>query len=635
MSIVNEVAKRFSLGQNALLVAPQIGWRKILFSLSLPAFALALTLLLRQHVPSLTLFLFVAAVSICTYQGGLVGAAISGAWSVILVESVLIKPDFMASQMPLWYAMFFGITLIIAWSQEKVRETNLQLIRTTQQLEAILNAVSDGITVQDSGGVYIYANAAAAQVTGLSPQKLKEIVPDEIRSSYHMYDENGQLLDIDDMPFQKVFKHGAWAEITLRSESPYFEGERWFHIVAAPILDEKRTVQCAVNVFRNVTERHTAEAEQKTLQAKIVQQAQVINQQHDRLEALLNTVPVMVWEGEGDPAQGQTMVYINNYGEKLLGYTLDEWNQSPDKGLEWIHPDDLELAKQKSAVNFTAAEPQSFEFRFIGKAGQVVTVEARTAITRDADGNPIGARGIMTDVTARRRAEEELKRSNEELQQFASVASHDLQEPLRMITNYLQLIDQRYTPQLDADAREFIAFALDGATRMQALIHDLLTHSRVQANPEQFQPVDMNQIAQHVLQHLASKIEECQAVVTVEPLPTVCGNANMLTQLLQNLVGNALKFRADAPPKVHVSVQRQHNEWIFSVADNGIGIDPKNAERIFVIFQRLHSRSKYSGTGIGLAICKKVVERHDGRIWVKSEIGAGATFYFALPARMG
>lgn len=635
MSLLNEVAKRFSVGRVWWSEALHPGLQRLLVSLAVPLVALVLTLLLRQYIPTLTLFVFVAAVSICAYQGGLIGAVISATWSVILVESVLIKPDVMAPDMPIWYIMFFGIILIIAWLQDKVRTTNTQLSRTTTQLEAILNAVSNGITVQDSSGVYIYANAAAAELTGLSPQKIMEISPNEIRASYRMFDENGNPLDIEDMPFRKALKHGIRSEITLRSQSPYVEGERWFYIVAVPILDETCAVNFVVNVFRNITERHHAEAQQKALNDTIIRQTQVINQQRERLEALLSTVPVMVWEGEGDPAQGQTMVYINSYGEKLLGYNLDEWNQSPGRGLEWIHPDDLEFAKQKSLENYTSPAPEPFEFRFISKTGEIVMVEARAVIIRDSAGNPVGARGIFTDVTARRCAEEELRRSNEELQQFAYVASHDLQEPLRMVTNYLQLLEQRYKPQLDTDAREFIAFALDGAIRMQALITDLLAHSRVQTNQERFQPVDMNRIAQHVLQHLASKIEECHAVVTVEPLPTVCGNATMLTQLLQNLVGNALKFRGDAPPKVHISVQKQRNEWIFSVKDNGIGIDPKNAERIFVIFQRLHSRSKYTGTGIGLAICKKVVERHDGRIWVKSEIGAGATFYFALPARMG
>jgi light-regulated signal transduction histidine kinase (bacteriophytochrome) len=216
------------------------------------------------------------------------------------------------------------------------------------------------------------------------------------------------------------------------------------------------------------------------------------------------------------------------------------------------------------------------------------------------------------------------------------VASHDLQEPLRMVTSYLQLIAQRYRGRLDAAADEFIAFAVDGAARMHRLISDLLAYSRVGTRSRAFEPVDCQAALDQALANLEIAIEEAGATVTRDPLPIVPADEGQLVQLFQNLIGNAVKFHGQAPPCVHISAQRRReagDEWYFSVRDNGIGIDPQQFERIFMIFQRLHTMAEYSGTGIGLAICKKIVERHGGRIWVESQPGQGSTFYFTLPAQ--
>ena len=243
-----------------------------------------------------------------------------------------------------------------------------------------------------------------------------------------------------------------------------------------------------------------------------------------------------------------------------------------------------------------------------------------------------------SDITERKRAAEELnrtlddlKRSNAELEQFAYVASHDLQEPLRGIAGMSQLLQQRYQGQLDSRADEYINHIVDGSQRMQTLINDLLAYSRIDRRGEAIQTTEAEVALKATLENLSLAIQEYGANITNENLPMVQADPTQLIQLFQNLIGNALKFRAERPPKVHIGVTDAGDYWQFSVQDNGIGIEPEYFDRIFQVFQRLHTRQEYRGTGIGLAICKKIIERHGGSIRVESEVGQGTTFYFTLP----
>jgi PAS domain S-box-containing protein len=257
----------------------------------------------------------------------------------------------------------------------------------------------------------------------------------------------------------------------------------------------------------------------------------------------------------------------------------------------------------------------------------------------DIDGNVKGFYSLASDITERKQAEEELrhvteelKRSNAELKQFAYAASHDLQEPLRNVAGFTKLLEKRYKGKFDEKADEYFGYITDGVARMHSMIRDLLEYSRVGSRGKPLRPENCAEAVNQALSNLHSAIENTGAKIACDSLPVVMADLSQLVRLFQNLIGNALKFCRRKPPKVHISAKQTGNDWIFSVRDNGIGIDPKHFERIFSIFQRLHTREEYEGTGVGLSICKKIVERHGGSIWVESEVGKGTTFFFTIPA---
>ncbi len=355
----------------------------------------------------------------------------------------------------------------------------------------------------------------------------------------------------------------------------------------------------------------------------------------DRFRKLIDMLPeALVMANQ----RGEVLL-VNSRTEQLFGYKREELLGRP---VENLIPERLRAAHPSHREGYFA-QPVSRSMGvgrdLVGlcKDGAEVPIEVSLGPVESDEGLLVAS--LISDITQRKQLERELMerqkklvRSNAELEQFAYVASHDLQEPLRMVASYVQLLAQRYRGRLDADADEFIQFAVDGATRMKTLISDLLAYSRVGTHGKPPQKVELDSALGQALSNLTIAVQEARAEITNDRLPVVTGDELQLTELFQNLIGNALKFRRDGSAAVHIGAERRADEWVISVRDNGIGIDPQYKERIFVIFQRLHGRDEYPGTGIGLAICQKIVTRHGGRIWVESKPGEGATFRFTIPA---
>ena len=329
----------------------------------------------------------------------------------------------------------------------------------------------------------------------------------------------------------------------------------------------------------------------------------------------------------GEDLEGNIVAW-NGGARRLYGYSAEE---AVGRSEAMLIPHDLpdELPHILNSIR-RGETLEHYETVRVRKDGKRLDVSFTLSPIKDGQGKITGIAGIARDITEAKQSEAELRRSNAELEQFAYVASHDLQEPLRAMAGTVQLLQQSYQGQLDADADEIIAHAVAAATRMQTLINDLLAFSRLSRHGKTFTSTDCVAVLADVETILEVAIAESGAVITHDDLPVVMGDASQLRQLLQNLLSNAIKFRGEDPLQIHVGARRDQNTWLFSVRDNGMGIEEQYFERIFVLFQRLHTRDEYPGTGIGLAVCQKIVERHGGRIWLESEMGRGTTFHFTI-----
>jgi PAS domain S-box-containing protein len=475
-----------------------------------------------------------------------------------------------------------------------------------------LEAAPDAMVVVNQGGEIVLLNVQAEKQFGYSRdellgQKVTNIIPEGFAERLIADD----LRSAAEALAQQI---GTGIElVALRKDGSEFPIE----IMLSPLESAEGILVTAA--IRNITVRKTAE--------------KYVVQMEGRYRGLLEAAPdAMVVVN-----QGGEIVLLNVQAEKQFGYSRDELlgqkvtNIIPEGFAERIIADDLRSPEDALAQQIGTG----IELTALRKDGSKFPIELMLSPLESAEGTLVTA--AIRNITVRKDAEanllqkvDELNRSNEELGQFAYIASHDLQEPLRMVASYTQLLSKRYKGQLDADADEFIAFAVDGASRMQRLIEDLLAFSRVGTKGQELLATESEEALQQAMVNLRSAIEESGAVVTHDPMPTVLADQNQLVQLFQNLVGNAIKYQNPGVPRIHISARQDRTMWKVAVKDNGLGIDPQYYDRIFGMFQRLHKRDEFAGTGIGLAICKKIVERHGGTISVESKLGRGSTFTFAL-----
>jgi PAS domain S-box-containing protein len=438
---------------------------------------------------------------------------------------------------------------------------------------------------------------------------------------------------------------GIYGKIALTGEPARFENEaralnRWFDVRAFRVGgQDSRKVAIA---FSDITERKRAE----TVIVDATVQKRAAQYSRSLLEASLDPLVTISSDGKITDVNEAAIKATGISRQGLIGTDFSDYFTEPEKARRGY--------QQVFAEGFVTDYPLTIRH----KGGKLTDVLYNASVYRDARGNVLGVFAAARDITLQKKAENELKRnrdnlellvkertsqleeankdlvkSNENLEQFAYVASHDLQEPLRVMSNFSQLLEKRYKGQMDKDADEFIGFIVDAAGRMQKLIIDLLAYSRAGHKGAETSSVDCNMVLDRLVEGMGKTIESVGGTVTHDMLPIITANESSIGQLFQNLIGNALKFRGEEPPKIHIGAKKEGDFWLFSVADNGIGIEKQYHEKIFMIFQRLHPRDRYTGTGIGLSICKKIVENLGGRIWVESQPGKGSTFYFTI--RMG
>jgi PAS domain S-box-containing protein len=489
---------------------------------------------------------------------------------------------------------------------------------TEAKYRGLLEAAPDAMVVVNQDGEIVLLNVQAEKQFAyhrdeLVGQKVKNIIPEGFAERLLA----DGLRSVEDALAQQI---GTGIELTGRRK----DGSDFpIEIMLSPLESTEGILVTAA--IRDITVRKAAE--------------RFVVQMESRYRGLLEAAPdaMVVVNQDGE------IVLLNVQAEKQFGYRRDELvgqkvkNIIPEGFAERLIADGTRTAAEAVAQQIGTG----IELKGRRKYGSEFPIEIMLSPLESPEGILVTA--AIRDITERKKSEEhlvqtvgELKRSNDELQQFAYVASHDLQEPLRMVASYTQLLAKRYKGRLDSEADEFIAYAVDGSTRMQGLIQDLLAYSRSGTNEKALREISTEKALKDALSNLRATIQESDALVTHDSLPAVTSDDTQLVQVFQNLVGNAIKYRSAEVPHVHVSATKNGGkDWIFSVRDNGLGIDPQYFQRIFVLFQRLHGREQFKGTGIGLTICKKIVERLGGRIWVESQPEKGSIFYFSLPERDG
>ncbi|HTB06300.1 MAG TPA: PAS domain S-box protein [Bacteroidia bacterium] len=492
------------------------------------------------------------------------------------------------------------------------QETERQLRTAEEQFRLMVkNAKDYAMLMLDTEGNIQTWNEGAERIKGY---KAEEVIGKPI-SIFYTEEDNKKGIPAHNLKVAREKGDSEVEGLRVRKDGSTY----WADTMYTSLYDDDGKLNGFFKVTRNITPRKKAEGDLKEL--------------NNFLDSVLENIPNMVFVKD---AKDLKFVRFNRAGEKLLGYSKqdllgkNDYDFFPKEQADFFVDNDKAVLGQQDIVDIPE-EP-------IDTKRGTRWLHTRKIPIMGPKGNPEYLLGISEDITEIRNAQlelekktKELERSNTELEQFAYVASHDLQEPLRTVSSYVQLLASRYHGKLDKDADEFIDFAVDGSKRMRLLIQSLLEYSRVN-RVKPFEWVDVNNVLDEVMLDMQDQIKESGAKIIHNGLPKIHGDVVLIGQLFQNLIGNAIKFRGDEIPEIHISAKKQNDKYLFSVKDNGIGMLQEYGEKIFVIFQRLNNRNKYPGTGIGLSICKKIVERHGGKIWVESEPGKGSNFFFTIKA---
>ncbi len=495
--------------------------------------------------------------------------------------------------------------------QTNIKDSITALENSESQVSLLMDSTAEAIYGIDLDGNCTFANPACIWMLGFIDAS--DLLGKNMHDLIHHTRPDGSLYPQEACRIHQAFRQEKGAhvddEVLWRANGSSFPTEYRSY----PIRRNGEIVGAVVS-FTDITERRAME----TLTGRL---GRIMDRSSNEIYVF--------------DAESLHFIQVNQGAQQNLGYTMEELEQLTPLDLKPEFTED-EFSNLINPLHTGMESQLIFETLHKRKDGTTYPVEVRLQLSRLEE--PAVFVAVIQDISERRQAEralkkhaDELERSNAELERFAYVASHDLQEPLRMITSYVQLLQRRYQGKLGKDADDFIAYAVDGARRMKALINDLLAYSRVSSHREPFKSVKAEKALEKALANLRVVIDEYDAEISHGPLPTVFADGDQLMLLFQNLISNAIKFHSDNPPRIQVAAEQDSKGWVFSIQDNGIGIDPEYAERIFIIFQRLHAKGDYPGTGIGLAICNKIVERHGGRIWVESAPGKGAIFYFTLP----
>jgi PAS domain S-box-containing protein len=480
-----------------------------------------------------------------------------------------------------------------------------QAERDALLLSAIVDSSDDAIISKDLNGIITSFNKGAERLFGYTAEEAIGQPVVSLLIPADRQEEEPNILArlrkgerVDHFETIRRCKDGTLLDISL---------------TISPVKDARGAIIGASKIARDITEN-------KRIRAALIES-------EARFRQLADAMPQMLWTARPDGH----FDYYNERWYEFTGFARDSFGNASWEPI--LHPDDLQRTRESWSSAVRAGNPLNIESRLFDRyESRWRWFVVRALAVRDASGKIVKWFGTCTDIDEQKRVEDDLRRANRDLEQFAFSASHDLQEPLRTIKIYSELLTRRYADKVDGEALKFIRYLRNGATRMESLVRDLLTYTQVTRVEKTTEITDANEALKSALANLAGAISDSGAQIAAEPLPSSPVHGMHLQQLFQNIIGNAIKYRSpDRAPAVHVAAERQDGHWVFSISDNGIGIEPEYKEKIFGLFKRLHTSDKYSGTGIGLAICERIVDRYHGRIWVESEPGRGSTFRFTLP----